>query len=148
LISDNFYWRALPEHADNLQALNDLPRVKLVVEATTFVKMDSCIIKVSVHNPGSNIALMTHFQLRNQQTGERVLPVYYSDNYVSLVPNETKSITITASRKNLKGGAPVIFVDGWNIDLVPDGKSAVKIMFNSAAQVSSWPVTGLPIVNQ
>ena len=27
---------------------------------------------------------MAHLQLRRQKSGERVLPVYYSDNYVSL----------------------------------------------------------------
>jgi hypothetical protein len=148
IISENFYWKALPENADNLEALNNLPRAKLAIKATSVAKGNDNIITVTIHNPSSNIALMTHLQLRNQKTGERVLPVYYSDNYISLAPKGTQTITITSSRADLKNGAPVIFADGWNIDLLPGNNSQVKTVLNLAAQPDSWPVTGLPIVNQ
>jgi beta-mannosidase len=42
-----------------------------------------------------------------------VVPVYYSDNYVSLLPNESRTITIEAAT-GLKEGALVV-VDGWNV---------------------------------
>ena len=48
-------------------------------------------------------------------SGERVLPVYYSDNYVSLVPNESRTITIEAATSDLKGEAALVVVDGWNV---------------------------------
>jgi len=58
---------------------------------------------------------MAHLQLRRQHSNNRVLPVYYSDNYLSLIPNEKKTITIEASLNDLKGKVPMILVDGWNI---------------------------------
>jgi hypothetical protein len=79
------------------------------------------------------------------QADNRVLPVYYSDNYVSLVPGESRTITIEVARADLKGQSPLIAMDGWNIDVNTAISGGVKVMLNSGAQVSSWPVTGLPI---
>jgi len=39
-----------------------------------------------------NVAVMAHLQLRSQRTNQRVLPVYYSENYVSLLPGESRTI--------------------------------------------------------
>jgi beta-mannosidase len=52
--------------------------------------------------------------LRKQGTNERVLPVYYDDNYVSLLPGESKTIKVEAALKNLGGAKPLVMVDGWN----------------------------------
>jgi beta-mannosidase len=75
----------------------------------------------------------------------RVLPVYYSDNYVSLVPDETRTITVEAAEVDLNGQSPFLVVDGWNVGVSAAG-SPVPIALNTNAQVDHWPVTGLPIV--
>ena len=90
LLSTNFYWHALPAHQDDLTALNQLPTVTLDAKVERHDADGKCLLSVTLHNPGSQVALMAHLQLRRQRSGERVLPVYYSDNYVSLVPNETQ----------------------------------------------------------
>jgi beta-mannosidase len=54
-------------------------------------------------------------QLRNQRTNARVLPVFYSDNYVSLLPGERRTITIEAAAKDLGGDRPLVTLDGWNV---------------------------------
>jgi len=74
-----------------------------------------------------------------------VLPVYYTDNYVSLVPNETKVISIEASEADLKGEVPLVVVDGWNVGVVPSSSPAAAIALNVNAQVNHWPITGLPM---
>ena len=48
------------------------------------------MVTVTLHNPGKSVALMVHLQLRRRRSGERVLPVYASDNYISLVPGESR----------------------------------------------------------
>jgi hypothetical protein len=145
LLSENFYWRGVNEHPDNLQALNNLPRVKLDAAVKREDAGEKCFIKVILHNPGTQIALMAHLQLRRQGSNERVLPVYYSDNYISLIPNETRTITIEAARADLKGDAALVVADGWNIDVNTATAVGVKVALNTGAQVDSWPVTGLPI---
>jgi beta-mannosidase len=58
---------------------------------------------------------MAHLQLRNQRTNERVLPVFYTDNYVSLLPGESKTITIEAAAKDIGRDQPLVVLDGWNV---------------------------------
>jgi hypothetical protein len=145
LLSENIYWRALPEHADNLQ---DLAQLTVMTLDTKIIRHDAngkCLLDVTLHNPGKQVALMAHLQLRRQKTNERVLPVYYTGNYVSLVPNETITITIEAALSDLKGEMPLIVVDGWNIDVKPFSSPSAGLTLNKESQVSHWPVTGLPI---
>ena len=61
---------------------------------------------------------MAHLQLRRKNSNDRVLPVYYSDNYISLAPNETRTITIEAASSDLKKQMPLVLVDGWNVSEV------------------------------
>ena len=90
---------------------------------------------------------MTHLQLRRKRSGERVLPVYYSDNYVSLLPNETKTITMEATTSELKGEDALVVVDGWNVGVVAASLAGVGIEANVEALVEHWPITGLPMIS-
>lgn len=145
LLSDNFYWHAAAEHQDDLQALNQLPTVTLNAKITRHDAGGKCLLDVTLQNPTSQIALMAHLQLRRKHSGQRVLPVYYTDNYVSLTPGESKTITIEATQSDLKGEKPLVVVDGWNIGVTPFSSSDASVALNEEAQVSRWPVTGLPI---
>ena len=119
LVSENFYWRELPERQDDLQALNTLPIVALEIEAIRRDSDHKCLIGATVRNPTRSVALMAHLQLRKAHSGQRVLPVFYSDNYLSLLPGETKTLTIEAASADLEGDAPVLAVDGWNVTVNP-----------------------------
>ena len=145
LVSDNFYWRANAENPEDLSALNKLQEVTLDAEMARTDINDKSTITVTLHNRQAQVALMTHLQLRRQDTGERILPVYYSDNYVSLVPGESKTVTIEAAATSLSGTTPLVVVDGWNIDVKPVQSGVVALKRNDNAQVSHWPTTGLPI---
>jgi len=67
-----------------------------------------------------------------------VLPVYYSDNYISLLPGESRTIAIEAGLPDLGGGSPLIVVDGWNVTVkamdFPGGGG--RITTNDYAHVS------------
>jgi Exo-beta-D-glucosaminidase Ig-fold domain/Glycosyl hydrolases family 2/Glycosyl hydrolases family 2, sugar binding domain/Glycosyl hydrolases family 2, TIM barrel domain len=165
LLSQNFYWRgpnsglanAFTGDPDNLKSLDSMKTVTLHASAAQSEADGKLQISVSLHNPGPGIALMAHLQLRHGKPSSsanpdpltnvtsRVLPVYYSDNYISLVPGESRTITIEAAEADLKGDSPQIVVDGWNI-AVAAASSPVPIALNINAQVDHWPVTGLPIV--
>ena len=114
LISENFYWRSRPEHPDNFQELNRLGEVTLEAKVARHDSDSRCLLEVTLSNPTRDVALMAHIQLRGARSGLRVLPVYYSGNYVSLLPGETKSIGVEAALADLNGDAPLVAVDGWN----------------------------------
>jgi Exo-beta-D-glucosaminidase Ig-fold domain len=147
LVSENFYWRAQPEHRDDLTALASLPTVTLDAKVVRREVEGKSFFDVTIHNPGTQIALMTHLQLRRKGSGERVLPAYYSDNYVSLVPNESRTIMIEAATSELKGEAALVLVDGWNVGVAASTSAGVDLGLNVGAQVDHWPVTGLPTIS-
>ena len=67
-------------------------------------------------------------------------PVFYSDNYITLVPGESRTVTITAATKDLGGDAPLIAVDGYNVD-VRASDSHVSVAPNLNAQPEHWPAS-------
>jgi hypothetical protein len=149
LISSNFYWQALPEQPDDLANLGDMPTVTLDAKVEHKGPLGDAganmgLLVVTLHNPTTHVALMAHLQLRRAHSGERVLPVYYSDNYVSLVPNETRTITIEADKESFSGEAALVVVDGWNVTVAPASAPGGSIAPNVDAQPDHWPVTGLP----
>jgi hypothetical protein len=143
LLSTNFYWRGQPDHQDDLTALNKLPMVALTAQVKTADAGGKRTLTVAVHNPTANVALMAHLQLR-RKSGERVLPVFYSDNYISLVPNETRTITIEAAVSDFKGEAAQIVFDGWNVSVQPASFAGASVAPNLDAQPDRSPATGLP----
>ncbi len=143
LISSNFYWRALPDHPDDLTALNRLPMVTLEAKAERKDQDGKRLLTIILHNPSNSIALMAHLQLR-RHSGQRILPVYYSDNYVSLTPNETRTVTIEAAVSDFNGEDALIVLDGWNVTVAPKSFAGGSVAPNVDAQPDRSPATGLP----
>jgi beta-mannosidase len=114
IVSDNTYWRngAAP---DDLTALNSLSMVTLEASVARRDAGGRVFLDVTLTNPVAQVALLAHVQLRNQRTSQRVLPVFYSENYVSLLPGERRTITVEAAAKDLGADRPVVALDGWNI---------------------------------
>lgn len=110
-LSDNFYWQA--KNDSDLQALNKLPTVTLVANATAKDEGDECVLTVLLSNTTQSAALETKLTLFDG-TGKQVLPAYFSDNYLSLLPGETRTVTIRAA-KALAGPTPSIRLRGFNV---------------------------------
>ncbi|WP_291102263.1 MULTISPECIES: glycoside hydrolase family 2 protein [unclassified Flavobacterium] len=144
LISDNFYWKGLSSQPDNMQALDTMPVVTLNATAVKRIEGANCYIDLTLSNSSEKPAIMTHIQLRKNKSNTRVLPVYYTDNYVSLLGGESKKITIEASLKDLNGEDPLVLLDGLNVSVKPLISEEVSVKLNEEAQVSFWPETGLP----
>lgn len=143
LVSDNFYWRADPAQPDDFTALSALPTVALDVKAARRARAADCLLDVTLRNPAKSVALMAHLQLRRAKSGLRVLPVYYSDNYISLLPGESKTVTVEAAASDLGGEAPLLAVDGWNVTVKPVARGAVRVVANAEAFVRSSPAVAM-----
>jgi beta-mannosidase len=140
VLSSNFYWQHVAQ--DQFEGLMNLPTVMLDAEASARPEGDKTIVTVTLHNGTSHVALLSHLQLHQKKSGRRVLPVFYSDNYISLVPGESSTVSIEAATKDLQGDLPLIELDGYNVDVKPvDGP--VSIVANVNAQPSHWPASNI-----
>ena len=86
LLSQNDYF--IPQDTDNLQILNTLPSARVRVNVQT----SGATGTVTLKNDSDVPALMLHLVAR-QSDGFRILPTYFSDNYLHLLPGETRTIS-------------------------------------------------------
>lgn len=139
-LSSNFYWQHVAQ--DQFEGLMTLPTATLDAEASARADGDKTVLTVTLHNNSSHVALLSHLQLHQKKSGRRVLPVFYSDNYISLLPGESSTTSIEAATKDMQGDAPLVEVDGYNVDVKPvDGP--VSIIANVNAQSAHWPASNI-----
>jgi beta-galactosidase/beta-glucuronidase len=113
LLSDNFYWLG-GTSADN-RKLNHLGQAQ--VKATTRGSEDEkqARLKVALENTGTSTAIEIKLTLLDAAGKARVLPAYYSDNYVSLLPGESKEIVVEYPKSAAKDGVS-LGLRGWNLE--------------------------------
>ena len=140
LLSSNLYWQHVAQ--DQFEGLMDLPTVTLDAEASARVEGDNTVLTVTLHNNTSHVALLSHLQLHQQKSGRRVLPVFYSDNYISLVAGESATVSVEAATKDLQGESPLIEVDGYNVGVKAVDRP-VSIAANVNAQPAHWPASNI-----
>ncbi|HET8667621.1 MAG TPA: beta galactosidase jelly roll domain-containing protein [Terriglobales bacterium] len=143
-VSDNFYWlstkpeqyawdksdyRLTPvtQHGD-LTALGTLPAVKLSMSTKHDRKGNDGITVVRVKNPSKSLAFMVRARVLKTARGEDILPVRWSDNYLTLMPGEEREITATYAANFMAATSPIVQLEGWNIvsDSDTGGKAAAK----------------------
>lgn len=119
LVSENFYW--LPNENGEYSGIQKMDNVQLNVKAN---KIDNNTIEVKLFNPSIDnpVSFFNRVSIVNEKTGLRELPVFYSDNYVSIIPGEEKSITIDIGAIQ-KSSDLSVRIQGWNtatfdVDLV------------------------------
>jgi len=96
---DNFYWLST---TNNFKSFNQLPEPVLKVNTTD--KSEHNTIKtysVTISNQGQSIALMTVLKIVDPDSGLEILPSYWSDNYLSLLPGEQKTVEVGFETDNL-----------------------------------------------
>src|SRR6185437_2428048 len=110
-LSQNFYWLAV--HDSDYRKLNDLPAITLQASAVSETVGNEQHMTVTLTNPSQATALTTKLTLLDGANGPRILPAYYSDNYISLLPKEQRTIDITYPSSSHTH--PVVALRGWNV---------------------------------
>ncbi len=110
-LSENTYWRYRTPAA--MQALNKAraTRTSTVLGPVTG-SGGRRQFTATVRNTGSAVAAMVRLSLLDEH-GERVLPTLYGDNYLWLLPGETREVTVSWPEYALTG-RPVLKVGGYN----------------------------------
>jgi hypothetical protein len=107
LVSDNTYWRG--NKRKDYTALNTLVKVDLKLQYKTTTRDGQTHITALITNPTSSksAAFGVRLLLTNAKSGKQILPVVMSDNYMSLMNGERKTVDISfdsslASSDNIK----------------------------------------------
>jgi hypothetical protein len=112
-VSENFYWRGIEQ--DDFRALRELPKVTLDVSTHVERSGNRWLLTTTLRNPSAAPALMVRLKAVRETTGDRILPALYSDNYLSLMPGERRTIRTEVEDHDTRGERPKIAIHGFNL---------------------------------
>jgi len=110
-ISENVYWFS-PEH--NFKELNQMPPVKLEAKIIKSEKLKSetrWILQIT--NSSKQLAFFINPQIT--ENGKEILPSFWSDNYFSLTPNESTTISVSVPNAKIKDKKLKLALTAWNV---------------------------------
>jgi exo-1,4-beta-D-glucosaminidase len=133
-LSDNFYWLSRtpdipgrdnelgevystqPKSRADFTNLQHLKPARLEMNISSTPSSDDVKhLNVTVKNPGDTIAFLVQLAVRNTATDREAGPTFWSDNYFSLLPGETRDLTATVPNHALEGGLPRVSMTAWNL---------------------------------
>jgi exo-1,4-beta-D-glucosaminidase len=113
LHSANWYTTPESNYAD-FSALSQLPRAIVTATPAFHRTTTEGFAQVRVTNRSNHIAFMVRLQIRAGKSGEEVLPVWWSDNYLTLMPGESRTLSARYRLRDLDPHPPALSVTGWN----------------------------------
>jgi len=132
LLSDNFYWLSTkPDTMDwkkrkdtvytpqaefgDLSGLNELAPAKVVVSKEIQSEGANSRMTITVENQGKSVAFLVHPRITRGEGAEDLTPILWSDNYFSLLPGESRTVTARWAAASAEGKQPALVVDGYNL---------------------------------
>lgn len=110
----NWFITPLREFAD-FAALATMPKAEIKSEYYVKEDGDQTLIDVHISNPTNKVAFFIELKVRGHGSRKLILPAFWSDNYISLLPGEERHLTLTLNSKDLKGEDPSIDIKGFNV---------------------------------
>jgi exo-1,4-beta-D-glucosaminidase len=113
-----YTWAVTPvsSHGD-LTALAALPQVKLSSEHRYGAEPAAGrrYVEVTLANPSKQLAFSIELELYKAGTGELLTPVFWDDNFVTLLPGEKRLLRAYYSQRDAGKADPELKVRGWNV---------------------------------
>jgi exo-1,4-beta-D-glucosaminidase len=116
-ISSNFYWLSAKgvENAD-FTDLAKLPPVDVTAKLNPLLKENGKLkLAVEFTNSSTSLAFAMNPKLLSASTREPVLPIFWQDNYFSLLPGEKRTVEVQLDASLVKEGKLLFKLDGWNL---------------------------------
>ncbi|HWC20422.1 MAG TPA: beta galactosidase jelly roll domain-containing protein, partial [Terriglobales bacterium] len=130
VISSNFYWvpqqlaeldwekssfYSTPGKYADMTALANLPTTTIEWNSQSEHRGEEEVVHLLVRNVGKNLAFLLRADLKRGRSDDDAASVLWDDNYISLLPGESRTLTASVRTRDLGGAAPVVKVSGWNV---------------------------------
>lgn len=116
-LSTNLYLRGAQE--GNYRAIRQLPKAHIKTTTNTTRQGDQWKLTTQLHNLSAYPSLMTRLKVVREKTGDRILPVIYSDNYFTLMPGEQRTVKTQVNHADTRGERPHMVISGFNVESAP-----------------------------
>ena len=115
---NNSQWYYTPQsNFTDFTALKDLPATTLTTNYSTVKKESKTTHAITVTNTGKTVAFFVHVRVLKEKNADDILPVIFSDNYISLAPGESRTIECSYENKDAGSSTPYILTTAWNLNV-------------------------------
>lgn len=124
-VGSNFYWRSNSKYEGKttmtgpatagFQSIKDLDPAKVTMKFKRRSDDKNNYLDIELKNSGKAIAFFTQLQWLDAD-GKPVRPSYYTDNFFSMLPGETKTVTIETNKNDLPAGTYDLVLKGFNVE--------------------------------
>jgi len=120
---ENHKWFVTPTKGfADFAALDDLPEVVLEASIGVSPGENGAEVTVLLSNPSDAIAFFVELKVVDAE-GSSILPILWDDNYVSILPGESRELTARFPTEDDVSGA-TLALQGWNVPAVEVGLAA------------------------
>jgi len=120
-------WFYTPQSAyADYSSLQNLPSATVSVEQSSVKKENKTEHTITITNTGKAVAFFVHVRVLKNKNKDDILPVIFSDNYISLAPGEIRTIECSYENKDAENTSPHVLINGWNVDAAKS-KAGVNI---------------------
>jgi exo-1,4-beta-D-glucosaminidase len=109
-----WYYTPLTSYAD-FTALQTLPPATVKASLKFHEGGEEPTGYVTVENTGATLAFLVRLRLLKGKDGAEILPVFWDDNYLCLLPGEKRELTVRVRKADLGSAKPVLAVDAFNV---------------------------------
>jgi hypothetical protein len=136
IVSQNTYLRSLatytvpgftygrnqipPYPAYDFRAIRSFPKAAVRSVTTAKLQGNRWVLWTDLDNLSGTPALLVRLRAVRAHSGDRILPALYGDNYITLMPGETRRLRTEVDQADTRGESPRIAVDGFNIESIGD----------------------------
>jgi exo-1,4-beta-D-glucosaminidase len=133
-VSTNFYWLSPKKNVyewgktdykytpvssyEDLTALQNLPKAKLEASGRSVSTAGGPEVRLTLKNPSDHLAFQVRFGVRKKGQDAEILPVFWDDNYIELMPGESREISARYLRTTDISEPLEMTVAGWNIETI------------------------------
>jgi exo-1,4-beta-D-glucosaminidase len=132
IVSSNFYWLSSKKNTyewskttyrftpvsshEDLTALQSLPKASIEAVGSIQPGPEGAVAHISLKNPSDHLAFQIRLGIRKAGQSDEILPVMWEDNYIELMPGETRELTAQYLPGTAAFGGVDLTVSGWNVD--------------------------------
>jgi hypothetical protein len=113
VLSSNLYMRGAEE--ENYRAIRQLGKARVRSATTVTRQGELWHLTTELENTSAWPALLTRLKVVRSQTRDRILPAVYSDNYVTLLPGDRRTLHTELRHADTRGERPRMVVGGFNV---------------------------------
>jgi hypothetical protein len=116
-LSSNFYWLSIKgdEHAD-FTGLAKLPAVDVTAKPGMIRREHGKLkLVIEFNNSSPSLAFALNPKILFAGTRAPVLPVFWQDNYFSLLPGERRTVEVSLDESLVTERKLLFKLDGWNL---------------------------------